>query len=159
MSHTLDFLDFVFGPIETVRAFAANRGGAYAAEDTVTASWRFVSGVHGSGAYCYAADRDEECNEIVGAAGRIRFSTTRPVPIQMWRGDAVERIDVGDPPHVHQPLVQSFVDELNGVGACPSTGESAARTTRVIDRILGEHRVTATKPLSSPRRRGPSVSS
>ena len=32
------------------------------------------------------------------------------------------------------------VDELNGKGTCPSTGESAARTTRVIDRILGEYR-------------------
>src|SRR5690606_36323551 len=83
MSHTLDFLDYLFGPIDDVRAFAANQGGAYAAEDVVTASWRFASGVYGSGAYCYAADRDEEYNEIVGARGRIRLSTTRPVPIEV----------------------------------------------------------------------------
>lgn len=140
MSHTLDFLDFVFGPIGDVRAFAANRGGAYDVEDVVAASWRHEGGVLGSGAYCYAADRDEEFNEIVGAAGRIRFSTTRPVPIELWRGDRRETLDVGDPPHVHQPLIQTFVDELNGVGACPSTGVSAARTTRAVDAILGEYR-------------------
>ncbi|HEX6945213.1 MAG TPA: Gfo/Idh/MocA family oxidoreductase [Casimicrobiaceae bacterium] len=140
MSHTLDFLDHVFGPIEDVRAFAANRGGGYGVEDVVAASWRFASGVFGSGAWCYAADREEEGNEIVGAKGRILFSTTRPVPIRVIRGDAVEQIDIGDPPHVHQPLIQAFVDELNGVGTCPSTGETAARTTRVIDRILAEHR-------------------
>lgn len=140
MSHTLDFLDFVFGPIGDVRAFAANRGGAYDVEDVVAASWRHDGGVLGSGAYCYAADRDEEFNEIVGAAGRIRFSTTRPVPIELWRGDRRETLDVGDPPHVHQPLIQTFVDELNGVGACPSTGVSAARTTRAVDAILGEYR-------------------
>jgi hypothetical protein len=28
------------------------------------------------------------------------------------------------------------VDELNGEGRCPSTGESAARTARVLDAIL-----------------------
>jgi predicted dehydrogenase len=141
MSHTLDFLDFVFGPIAEVRAFAANRGGAYDVEDVIAAGWRFASGVFGSGAYCYAADRNEECNEIVGSAGRIRFSTTRPVPIEVWHGERCETLDIGDPPHVHQPLIQAFVDELNGVGQCPSTGESAARTTRVVDAILGEYRL------------------
>jgi len=140
MSHTLDFLDFVFGPIVEVRGIAANQGGAYRAEDVVTASWRFATGVQGSGAFCYAADRDEEWSEIIGAAGRIRFSTTRAVPILVDRGSAVEEIPLGDPPHVHQPLIQTIVDELNGRGSCASTGESAARTTRVIDQILGNYR-------------------
>lgn len=141
MSHSLDFLDDLFGPIADVRAFAANHGGAYGVEDVVAASWRFASGVFGSGAYCYAADRDEEYNEIVGSAGRIRFSTTRPVPIEVWHGERCDTMDVADPPHVHQPLIQTFVDELNGIGQCPSTGETAARTTRVVDAILGEYRL------------------
>ena len=139
-SHTLDFLDFVFGPIEAVRAFADNQAGAYGADDIVTASYRFASGVLGSGAWCYAADREEEYNEIVGANGRILFSTTKAVPIRVLRGDSVEEIPVEDPPHVHQPLIQTIVDELNGQGQSPSTGESAARTTWVIDQILSEYR-------------------
>ena len=143
VSHTLDFLDYVFGPIEQVRALAGNQAGAYGPEDVVTATWRFASGVHGSGAFCYAADRDEEWNEIVGAQGRIRFSTTRPIPIRVERGDSVEEIPVDDPPHVHQPLIQTIVDELNGQGACASTGASAARTTSVIDEVLREYRGAA----------------
>jgi predicted dehydrogenase len=142
-SHTLDFLDCLFGPIEDVRALAGNQGGAYGPEDTVAASYRFASGVYGSGAWCYAADREDEYNEIVGARGCIRFSTTKPVPIRVTRGDAVEDIAVDDPPHVHQPLIQTIVDELNGQGSCPSTGESGARTTRVIDEILREFRAQA----------------
>jgi len=143
MSHTLDFFDFVFGPIEKVRAFAANQGGAYGPEDTVTASFRFASGVHGSGAWCYAAGHEEEYNEIVGASGRIRFSTTKAVPIRVMRGEAIEEIPVEDPPHVHRPLIQTIVDELNREGKCPSTGESAARTTWVIDEILREFRAAS----------------
>ena len=76
--HTLDFLDFLFGPVETVRAFAANQAGAYKPEDLVTASLRFASGVHASGAWCFAADADEEYNEIVGAAAASASRRTQP---------------------------------------------------------------------------------
>lgn len=138
--HTLDFFDFLFGPIENVRAFAENRAGAYAPEDTVTATWRFTSGLQGSGAWCFAADVDEEYNEIIGARGRIRFSTYRPEPIRLSRGGTVDEIPVGDPPHVHQPMIQAIVDELNGNGRAPSTGETAARTAWVLDDILKDFR-------------------
>jgi len=43
------------------------------------------------------------------------------------------------PPHVQQPLIQTVVDHLNGLGQCPSTGDSAARTTRVMDQILASY--------------------
>jgi len=138
--HTFDFLDFLFGPIADVRAFAGNQAGAYRPEDIVTASYRFASGVYGCGIWCYTADFDDEYNEIVGANGRIRFSTSQPVPIRIFRGDAVEEIPIADPDHVHQPLIQTIVDELNGSGKCASTGESAARTAQVMDTILAEFR-------------------
>jgi len=44
---------------------------------------------------------------------------------------------------VHQPLIQTIVDELNGTGTCPSTGESGARTAWVMDRILEGFRAQA----------------
>ena len=138
--HTFDFLDFLFGPVTDVRAFAGNQAGAYRPEDIVSATYRFASGVFGSGVWCYSADFDEEYNEIVGAKGRIRFSTSQPVPIRIFHGDAVEDLPVPDPDHVHQPLIQTIVDELNGSGRCPSTGESAARTAHVMDAILEEFR-------------------
>lgn len=145
VAHTLDILDFTLGPIESARAFADNQAGAYPPEDIVTGAFRFASGAHGSGAWCFSADCDEEGNEIVGSGGRIRFSTfpplgppagRPPVPIRLLRGDAVEEFPVADPPYVHQPLVQTIVDEMNGQGCCPSTGETAARTARVIDDCL-----------------------
>jgi predicted dehydrogenase len=139
-THTLDFLDFLFGPIEAVRGFAGNLGGAYAPEDTLTASYRFASGVYGNGAWCFTAGCDDESNEIVGSRGRIVFSTTRPVPIRLARGADVEEIAAADPPHVHQPLIQAIVDELNGGAPSPSTGETALRTTAVADAILREYR-------------------
>ena len=139
--HTFDFLDFLFGPIAEVRAFAGNQAGAYRPEDVVTATYRFASGVYGSGVWCYTADFDEEYNEIIGSSGRIRFSTSQPVPIRIFHGETVEEVAIGDPDHVHQPLIQTIVDELNGSGKCPSTGESAARTAQVMETILAEFQV------------------
>src|SRR5205823_12732599 len=112
--------------------------GAYEPEDIVTATYRLASGIFGSGVWCYTADVDEEYNEIVGAKGRIRFSTTQPVPIRIFRGAAIEEHPVADPEHVHQPLIQTIVDELNGNGKCPSTGESGARTAQVMEAILAD---------------------
>ncbi len=139
--HTFDFLDFLFGPVVDVHALAGNQAGAYRPEDIVTATYRFASGVYGSGTWCYAADFDEEYNEIIGAKGRIRFSTSAPDAIRITRAGNIEERPVGDPEHVHQPLIQTIVDELNGGSKCPSTGESGARTARVMDGILADFRV------------------
>jgi predicted dehydrogenase len=147
VGHTLDILDYIVGPIASTRAYADNQAGAYPPEDIVTVAYRYASGAYGSGAWCFNADVDDEYNEIVGATGRIRFSTfpplsppagRPPVPIRLMRGDTVEEFPVADPPYVHQPLIQAIVDEMNGQGRCPSTPESAARTARVIEDCLAE---------------------
>jgi len=75
-------------------------------------------------------------NEIVGSRGSLFFSTSEPVPIRLVRGGQTDEIAIGDPPHVHQPLIQTIVDDLNGVGRCPSTGESGARTASVMEGLL-----------------------
>jgi 1,5-anhydro-D-fructose reductase (1,5-anhydro-D-mannitol-forming) len=140
--HTLDFLDLLFGPIDDVHGVAVNHGARYEVEDTVTASYRFRSGVLGSGVWCYAADTDLDTTVVVGSAGRLSFSTSRPDPIRLVDGDGVREVHIEDPPHVHEPLVQTIVDELNGIGSCPSTGDSGARTAWVTDRILAGFRST-----------------
>lgn len=136
VGHTLDILDFMLGPIAEVRAFADNQARAYPSEDVVVASFRFASGVYGTGTWCYASDSDDEHVEVVGSRGTIRFSITRAVPIRLTKSGRVTEMPIGDPPHVQQPLIQSIVDELNGKGRCPSTGESALRTARVLDAIV-----------------------
>jgi len=140
VGHALDILDFLLGPIADVQAFAGRQAGASETEDIVVANFRFASGAYGSGTWCYASDLEEEFAEVIGARGTIRFSITRPVPIRVTRNGRSEEIPIGDPAHVHQPMIQSIVDELNGEGHCPSTGETALRTARVLDAIVGDFR-------------------
>jgi predicted dehydrogenase len=147
VGHTLDILDFIVGPIAEARAFADNQGGAYPPEDVVAVAYRFESGAYGSGAWCFATDIDDEQNEIIGERGRITFHTFPPLsppsgrppaPIRLMRGDTVVEFPVPDPHYVHQPLVQTIVDEMHGRGHCPSTPGSAARTAKVIEDCLAE---------------------
>ena len=39
-------------------------------------------------------------------------------------------------PHVHQPLIQTIVNELKGHGRCDSTRRGGARTAWVMERCL-----------------------
>ncbi len=138
--HTFDFLDFLLGPVTDVAALSGNQAGRYDAEDVVASACRFESGAYGTGTFCYSSDVDEDYVELVGTRGRLRYSMFAPVPIRIYRADAVEEHPVADPEHVHQPMVQSIVDEMNGIGRCASTGESAARTAKVMEALLAGRR-------------------
>jgi predicted dehydrogenase len=136
-SHTLDFLDYVFGPIASVHGFASNQAGLYPAEDIVTGTFRFKSGVHGVGSWCFSAGGKCDVNTIVGSDGEISFSTFDAKPIILTTAAGVSEFPFEYPQHIEQPLIQTVVDELNGEGKCPSTGESGARTSWVMDQMLG----------------------
>ena len=140
VGHALDILDFLLGPIADVRAFADNQAAAHATEDVVVASFRFASGVYGGATWCLASDQNDEYVEVTGSRGALRFSVTRAAPIQITASGRMREMPIADPPHVQQPLIQSIVDELNGEGRCPSSGESALRTARVLDALVGEFR-------------------
>jgi 1,5-anhydro-D-fructose reductase (1,5-anhydro-D-mannitol-forming) len=135
-SHMLDFLDFALGPIAEAHGVASNQAGRYAAEDVVSGAWRHASGVHGVGTWCFSAFGREDRTEIVGSEGRIAYSTfdARPIVLTTASGDTEHAI--GYPAHIQQPMIQAVVHALNGVGASPSTGESGARTSWVMDRLL-----------------------
>ena len=72
-SHTLDLLDYLLGPIKEVQGFVSNQAGYYRAEDIVTGIYRFESGIHGVGNWCFSAFEDVDVNEIVGGKGKITF--------------------------------------------------------------------------------------
>ncbi len=139
-SHVFDFLDYVLGPIREVRGIATNQAGLYAAEDMVTACFGFEGGVQGSGTWNFVAYDNYERTWIVGDKGELSFSFYAPNPIELKTQEGKQTFDVGFPKHVHQPLIQTIVNEMNGVGVCASTGESGIRATWVMDQVLADYR-------------------
>lgn len=135
-AHMLDIVDLLVGPIRAVAGYANNQGGHYPAEDIVTGSFAFETGALGTGSWFFTAADRLDWTELEGPLGRIGYVCFDASPIQLTTADGVREIPVSQPEHVHQPLIQTIVDELNGDGRCPSTGESAARTSWVMDRML-----------------------
>jgi predicted dehydrogenase len=136
-SHILDYLDYLFGPIQAVQGHATNQLGLYPAEDIVTGSFVFASGVHGTGTWCFSSYTRLDEIELIGERGKISFAAFENAePITVTTDAGISHYQINPPEHVQQPLIQTIVDELNGVGRCPSTGTSAARTTRVMEAML-----------------------
>lgn len=139
-SHTLDVLDYILGPIAEAQGIASNQAGLYKAEDIVSASFKFGTQIHGVGTWCFTAFDDYDMNEIVGSKGKIKFSTFGKESVELINDEGKTEFPIENPIHIQQPLIQTIVDELNGIGNCPSNGISGARTNKVMDDILRSYR-------------------
>jgi predicted dehydrogenase len=139
--HTLDFLDFVLGPIKSVRGHATSQLKAYPAEDSVSMSFLFENGIHGTGIWNFASFERYDITEIVGDKGKIAFSTfgEDPIHLQYTNGDR-ETITIENPLHIQQPFIETVIADLLENGTSPSKGTSGARTSWVIDEVLKEFR-------------------
>jgi predicted dehydrogenase len=142
-SHTLDIIAYLLGDITEATGAAANQAGLYDAEDIVTGHWAHAGGALGTGAWCFTSYDRMDRVEIVGTKGAITFSTFGTEPVRLQTATGVRESPEPTPPHIQQPLIQSIVDELNGTGQCPSTGETASRTNWVMDRMLERWRAGA----------------
>ena len=132
-SHCIDLLDFLFGPIEHAAGIAVNTGGTYEVEDVTAAVFRMPGGVPGTGTWNFNAGLSADSIFVTTAEGEIRTSIFGDADVIVTRGADRRVHPVRNPPHVHQPLIQTIVDELAGRGRCESTGASGARASRVME--------------------------
>lgn len=138
-SHQLDFLDFVFGPIESAKGTSANQTGKYAAEDIVSASFQFESGILGSGSWCFTTGKvsNKDLTTIVGSKGQISYATFGEAEVLLETDEhGSQQFQFELPENIQYFLIESIVNELLGKGKCPSTGVSGARTNWVMEQIV-----------------------
>ncbi len=138
-SHMLDFLDYALGPIKDAKGFASNQAGLYEAEDIVTAAFLFESGAHGTGSWCFSSFEKRDYTEILGSKGKLSYVTFDDSPIVLTTEQGISEYSLPYPAHVQQQLIQTIVHELRAEGKSPSSGESAARTNRVMDSLLSSY--------------------
>ena len=138
-SHQLDYLDYALGPIEWVTGHATNQANLYAAADQVQALFQWPGGLCGIGQWCFTVDPVAAKDEmvIIGSEGSIKMSFFGDPVIHLERSDRSEPeiFQFEIPKHIQHPLIQTVVDDLLGQGSCPSTGETAIRTNRIMEQI------------------------
>lgn len=138
--HQLDLLQDLFGVITEAEGMCANRAGLYSAEDSVSACFRFESGLPGSGSWCFVVHKSakEDRIEVIGDKGMLCFSVYNYDPIQLVTSEGTTSITVPNPPYVQLPIIKAVIEDLQGFGACSCTSVSATPVNWVLDRILGK---------------------
>ena len=139
-AHQLDYLDYVFGPIQSVTGTAGNQAGLYPAADVITGQFTFKNGIQGVGSWCFTVDEKSAKDEltIIGTEGQLSIPFFGAPKIEVEKSSlkaAETKYLFTLPKHIQQPLIQSIVDDLLGKGTCPSTGVSAARTNWVMEEM------------------------
>ena len=136
--HQLDLLQDMFGCILEARGYAVNLGGLYEAEDTISACFKFDSGIPGSGSWCFVAhdSAKEDRIELIGDRGMIAFSVFTYDPIELHNKDGRKLFLPPSPPQVQLPLIKTVVEHLQGKAICTCDGVSATPTNWVMDKIL-----------------------
>ena len=138
-AHQFDILDYILGTITQAKGIPHNQARLYEVEDVVSASFKFESGVIGSGTWCFTIDEinNRDTIEITGKTGRLVFSTFSSTIMQLITEHGVQKFDLPNPENIQFNLIQTIVDDLLGKGICPSTGISGARANKVMDSVLG----------------------
>ena len=137
-SHQLDYLDFLFGPVQEASGISINQTGNYPADDMTLATFSFDDGVVGSGTWCFTAGQtvDKEITTIIGSKGHITYGTFDNSVVSWETEEGKRSEEFTMPDHIQQPLIQQVVDDLLGTGECVSNGVSAARTNKVMEQIV-----------------------
>ena len=138
--HQLDLLQNMFGVITQADGICANRGGLYKTEDTLSACFKFESGLPGSGSWCFVAHESakEDRIDIVGDKGLISFSVFNYDPILLHTSNGTRSIIVPNPPYVQLPLIRNVIEHLQNIGTCECDSISATPVNWAMDRILGK---------------------
>jgi hypothetical protein len=104
-------------------------------KDSVGHHW-LLANLVGTGTWNFNAPESADSITISGSEGQLTTAVRADTDVVVVRGGQQNVYRFRNPPHVHQPLIQTIVDELRGRGRCESTGESGARASWVMDRCV-----------------------
>jgi predicted dehydrogenase len=146
-SHQLDYIDFLFGPIKDLKSHATNQSGLYKAEDFLTAFFTLGKNIICTGTWCFSCspESNRDTIEIIGDEGIISLSCFEFKPILLLNKEGIKHFDIPKPKHVQYNLIDDVVQDLLGHKKSPSNGETAARTSWVMDKVVENYYMNKNK--------------
>lgn len=135
-SHGLDLFNFLLGDIKTATGLGLNQQNLYSSKDAITACWIHENGVTGSGSWNFGCNNREDCVEIYGSNGKIKFSVFDEAPLQLTNSNGLTDLFIKNPDNIQLFHVKNMREDLLGNSSHPSTGQSASHTAWVMDQIL-----------------------
>lgn len=140
--HQLDILVHLLGRPVSCQGMAVNQGGAYGADDAVTAQLQFPGNILFTGNWNFTvADNQahDQC-DIIGDRGAIRFSFFDTAPLVIHTSEGVETISFPPLQHVQQPMIEAVVRHFSGHAPNPCSGDEGVTVMELIDAITSSSR-------------------
>lgn len=131
--HTLDILDYIISPISEVYGTCENQRKLFKSVDSVCASFKFENGVLGTGLWCFDVNEKNEKVQIIGNDGMIEFSVYGN-EIKLIK-NTTKTLEYKHPSFIQEPMIHNVIFSLMGEKEALSTGNSAIRTTQIIEKI------------------------
>jgi predicted dehydrogenase len=138
--HQLDLLEWFFGKVNNVSGSAFNRRKLYTPEDLVLATLIYENGLPVDAGWCFTAGNNEHTDiiRIFGTKGSLEFSTFDFTPIKLTSDKGTEEFLTANPENIQYWFIRNMVEELLGAEPAAGNYESAVRTNRTMDQILGK---------------------
>ncbi len=133
--HQLDLMYWFFGEVEKATGYSANQAGIYHADDIVSGSILFKSGVILNGLWCFnvAEENSKDHCEIQGSEGKMRFPIFEHKKIEIIKKGKTVNILFDPLEHVQQPLIQKVVNYFLNKGPNPCSAEDGAKVMWLLD--------------------------
>lgn len=111
-SHRIDLFQYLFGPIESASGHVATVESEFAAEDTCTASMKFVGGMLGSLHCLFRSELDPDELVVHGSLGRAVISPLNSGRLTwVTQGESHAELIPCDS-NFNQPLIEDFVEAI-----------------------------------------------
>ena len=136
--HTIDIFQFLFGEIDTVSGSAFNLDVGCPLENLVVMDVTTGQGIRGHLRFCCTAAEKRDRMTVAGSEGTMEFSVHGKMDIKVrnQQGTLIEDMTIQDPITVEQPMVQTVVEDLLGLGHCLCHAKEVLSTYHVIDQVL-----------------------
>ncbi|MDC7219386.1 MAG: Gfo/Idh/MocA family oxidoreductase [Spirochaetales bacterium] len=134
--HVLDCLALFFGEFESMEGHVQNLGGYYGADDTISAVFRFKSGLCGAGNWCFVADKQENEVQIIGEKGRIVYDGMSVKEFRLILDGKEKTYQFEKPEHIAMPYEQALVYEILGQKKSHADFDQALSLTKVMSSLL-----------------------
>lgn len=138
--HAVDMINFLFGDIVKTEGEAQNLGTGSPLENVVNMSFETEKGILITGTFHGVSDERGDRTYVTGTEGSMEFSVhgKTDIIVKDFQGNVLNQYVFQEPAIVEEPMIQSVVEDLLGIGVCESKAREVLVTYEVIDQILDE---------------------
>lgn len=136
--HQLDLMVQYFGEPLKYYGVSSNQSQSAAADDSVSASILFSSGLHFQGLWCFAVSENEATDHchIIGSKGSIEFSFYgEEVVLNSAQGKEIFHFE--NPENIQLPMIEKTTNFFLGQGENPCSGIEATQIIELMDAFTG----------------------